>query len=78
MSQLERHAKQQALAAEEAAAYLRQRQALAPKPIAVLVVAAFGYFPQAWRSLETPLWLHYELGTLPRPRMSTLSFTREK
>lgn len=50
MSQAERHAKQQDAIAEQAAAALRHRQALAPKRIAVLVAGAFGFHP--WRELS--------------------------
>lgn len=52
MSQAERRARQQEQAGQQAAALLRQRQALAPKPIAVLVAAAYGYFLPLWRTTE--------------------------
>jgi hypothetical protein len=41
VSQAERHAKQQELAAQQAAAVLRQRQALRPRMLAVLVHMAY-------------------------------------
>lgn len=50
MSQRERHAKQSHAIAQQAAEQLRQQQALRPKPLAVYIVAAYGYMQPAWRS----------------------------
>lgn len=68
MSQAERRPRQQAAAAQQAAEYLRQRQALAPKRIAVLVASCFPFLP--WREPASPLWLLIELGAVSNPRRS--------
>ena len=51
MSQADRHARQQEQLAQQAAAMLRQRQALAPKPLAVYVAMALATLDGgvAWR-----------------------------
>lgn len=54
MSQADRHARQRELAAQQAAAALRQRQALAPKPMAVYVAMALATLDGgiAWREIS--------------------------
>jgi hypothetical protein len=52
MSRAERLAKQQARAGQQAAEYLKQRQALAPKPIAVYVRSALMYWRYVYPKQE--------------------------
>lgn len=78
MSKAERLAVQHAKAAEEAAEYLRHRQLLAPRPLAVHIAAMFGYHLPLWRTPAASLWLYYELGALVRPQLRTLSANRER
>lgn len=52
MTQAERKAKQAEAAGQHAAEYMRQQQALRPKPLAVYVAAAFGYMLPTWRTLD--------------------------
>lgn len=62
MTQAARHERQAAEAAARAAEFLRQRQLLAPRPLAVYVRAALGGRRDV---LASPVWLLDHLGALP-------------